>query len=260
MAGKRYATARSRARGRPTGMPRTLSRYSRPTALWRRPAWPYRPVTIARPFATYPTMLGAKGGVPFENPKFCTMYLTGSSSVTSTTGAFTADDPPMAVNSLYDPLQGGGTDQPRYYTQVAAIYEKYACYAYKIECTCLGAEKMADIGYATYDSGAAASMRELGEREYCIKKTIDVSTNGGKNSVITFTAYVDFAKLLGITRRQLLSDTTYLTNNTTDPSKKIYANFYVQGLAAQTASVTFQWKMTFYCKWGNYEGVANSPP
>jgi len=165
----------------------------------------------------------------------------------------------MCLNSLYDPLQPGGANtQPRWYEQLAAIYEKYACYAAKMSVICLGAEKMADVGIACYDTSAPASMRELGERDQCQKKTIDISTNGGRNSVLTFTAFYDFAKILGLPRNQYINDTSFWVQNTADPGKKVYFNFYVQGLAAQTASVTFQWTIQFYAKMGNVEDPADS--
>jgi len=221
----------------------------------------YRPSTrwVPRSRYTAPARpLGKTTKVPFENPKYCVLRTSGSASVTSTSGAFTADGNPWVVNSLYDPEQGGGAGQPRWFDQLATIYEKYAVYAVKIHVTAMGAEKMADVAIGVYDAGVPSTMRELEERDHCMKKTIDISTSGGKNSVLEFDLYVDLAKLLGIPRSQLMSDTTYLTNNDADPSKKVYLNFYVQGLGGQTASVTFQWTIQFYSKFANFEGVGDS--
>lgn len=111
------------------------------------------------------------------------------------------------LNSLFDPDQTGVGHQPYQFDQLSVLYNKAIVYAAKVDIT--WSNPSADgvwLGYCLQGSnmagGVGKSLPYLQELPYCRMVTLnDTGSQVRKQSV-----YVDVAKYLNITRKQLFAD------------------------------------------------------
>lgn len=193
--------------------------------------------------------------VPFPIAKYVKMHLNFQVGITSTSGAFTGCDT-LTINSLYDPTGAIGADQPRWFDQLSALYTQYAVYGCKIVAVFSNAEKIGEVGMGAYDASAPASMRELDERENCCTRVIDSAT--GSKTQIVLKKYFNIPKIVGIPKKQYISDDDYLTAVSADPANKVYGKLWFQAYGGQTSSVNVKVHMTFYGRFSNLADPADS--
>lgn len=193
--------------------------------------------------------------VPFPIQRYVKLHLNYQGSITSTTGSF-GNMGALKLNSCFDPTGGLGATQPRWYDQMTALYNKYACYGCKVVAVISNAEKIGQVGMACYDSSAPSSMLELDERENCVTRVIDAST-GSKTQVI-LKRYFNFPKIVGIPKKQYVNEDDYLTTVTADPANIVYGDIFYQTYGAQTGTVSVKLHLTMYVRFSALQDPADS--
>lgn len=205
-----------------------------------------------------------KGKNVFPTKKFVKLSLYTLPSVTSTTGSFGSLSNRFNINNPRDPAGAGGTSQPRYFDTLfgaddtTAIYKSGHCYGCKVEAYFVNAEKIGDVGICCYgdDTTAPSSFQELGERAYASQKVIEPA--GGTRTVVKFSRYFNFPKMIGVSKKAYLDDDEYMFTSTSNPPTMFNLQCYFQAYGAQTSSVNIKLRLTFYVKCEELADVATS--
>lgn len=190
----------------------------------------------------------------FPTRKFTKLHSYILPSLTSTTGSFASLQYPLKLNFPGDPQGTGGSAQPRYFKTLFGaddsdgVYLRGHCYGVKVTAVFVNAEKIGDVGLCCYDSQSTApnSFQELGERPFATQKCIDPAT--GTHTQVRLTKFFNFAKMVGLSKKQYLTEDEYEFQYATSPAHTMLGQIFYQAYGAQTSSVNVKLYLTFYVK------------
>lgn len=153
------------------------------------------------------------------------------------------------LNSLYDPDQTGVGNQPYYFDQMAALFNKYCVYGVNVKATFLvNSGTNAVLGFKAQPDTSSLSDASLA-LERPENKTVILAP--GQRSV-TSQRYFALNQLFGVRKETILDENDYKAVPTTNPLNVHYLQVYAGPTDnATTTSGTIVMRFTFYTKWSD---------
>lgn len=151
-------------------------------------------------------------------------------------------------SSLYDPDFAVGGHQPLWYDQYQVLYQKYRVHGikYDIIVNNNGQNETFYLMVRPYSSALIeVNYETLMERGNCHWRQ-GGSVNSGSDRV-RMKGYMNVAKTLGISKRQVSLDDKFESNWGTDPATMAYLNLYVANWLGSGTTLTYTVKLTYYC-------------
>lgn len=154
------------------------------------------------------------------------------------------------LNSLFDPNSSGVGDQPYYFDQWAALFQRYRVYGCKIRLTVYANSNTLQVFapyltvYSFADAVPSATTEVLARTKRSIRRVI-----GLNQQPITISQYYDLPSLACVSKREYNTAEVFQSAVTTNPSRRLdmrVALFNNDGVA--TISVSYYLEMTFYTK------------
>lgn len=182
------------------------------------------PARVSRPLGTS----GARVGAPLPAVLKTNFRVSGMFDANpGAAGAMYTQT--FKLNSLFDPCGTIGSDQPRGFDQLAALYESYRVKSIRLNCqtsnqsNTLTASGSYVVGFQfTESSVAPAGQRDAVEQGYCIWKLV----GNGQDSGSDLTMSLDMTKFKG----RSYKDDANSASTTADPADLVYAHFFIQAV------------------------------
>lgn len=180
-------------------------------------------------------------GIPkYRNAKlsYCDVLSSGVGAGTYTAWAY--------QTSLYDPYVAVGGHQPMFFDQYAAMYRRYVVYgiAYSLDIV-TDQTTNGPLFVTMVPSGVGATPTTISlARERPGTKETTVS-HGYKGRM---KGYLSASKMLGVSRRKLITDDQYSALVSANPSQMAYLTLNVWNQTASSISCYVSIRLTFYCR------------
>lgn len=167
-------------------------------------------------------------------PKAMTMPMTYVEEVvlTCTSGGYANYQ--YKVTSLYDPNSTGGGHQPYLFDTLMQLYNVYIVYGVKVKLTLSAVTPNVPTKVAFQTDIAATAPTSLTLIEEQPDSRCEI-INGSINNVV-MEKYYDIAKLWGISKDTLLSDSVYQGTNGTNPAAPVYLTILAKPISSTTTT------------------------
>lgn len=185
---------------------------------------------------------------------------------TGAAGAFASIQ--FAPNSAYDPFAGSGTNQPRFFDQLMALYKSYTVYGVKMRLKILSKDAAAAgrvIGFPSVESSIPIADAYVDARELPYQMVFDTqgSTSAAQIGLLTDkqekSQYFDVAQFFGRDRQGLMDEANFSGTSATNPASLLYYYIAVQSLAGVTQqTIAVEVQMTQYISFRQVANVASS--
>lgn len=147
----------------------------------------------------------------------------------------------LNLNSLYDPMDTNGTEQPLYYTEMSNLYGRYKVYSCKYLVTIFNTTgDLVEVAYvARFATGAPTDFREA-------RQTGKTRVIGATDENISNKSLIKGLWSLKKHANESRADTTYSGLFGANPSA--LAKLYILLESSANVSVKYRVEMQFYCK------------
>lgn len=164
-------------------------------------------------------------------------------SLTSTSGS--CQTLQWVVNNLYDPYYTGVGHQPRFFDQLAALYERYRVFGALVEVTATGVTGNHMIVLNAYPTEAGTTVInnciEAVEQKlpYCVVPA---------DEKVVMRKYFSMAKIWGVNNKRIANDDVFSAAVTGAPSWRAFLDMSHQSFdASSTTAADYMIKITYYC-------------
>jgi len=186
---------------------------------------------------------------PFLAPKLMTK-LRYSQIVDLSNGIADHGMQQFRLNSVFDPDYTGGGSQPPYFDRMASIYSSYRVLSAKYRVRCAwktGSNQVLAVWTSTVATAVANLQAALSQTD---SRSLIAFSNSDPNDVLQ--KWQPIAKVMGVERAEIETDSDYGALISTNPTKQAYLNLYsgnLSGTATSTASALVE--ITYYVEWSN---------
>lgn len=206
--------------------------------------FPKRPKTqVARLFKTL------QAG-PFLAPKLMTK-LRYAQVVAHSNGVADAGMYQFRLNSPYDPDYTGAGQQPPYYDRMATLYSSYRVLSakYRVRSNYLsGTTQVLAAWTATVATSVSSLQAALCQTD---SQSIIIGAAAEPNT-LSIQKWQPIAKIMGVERAEVETDSDYGALISTTPSKVAYLNLYCGNMSSTTTSTAQSLvEITYYVEWSN---------
>lgn len=196
-------------------------------------------------------------GLGFPKKLTMTHRYAQTIQITSTTG--TMENERWSCNSLNDPYQSGGGQQPLYYDQVSALYDHYTVIGSKATFKVMNVSETTGLigcGCFINDDTTVVPTTLAGMIEQSLNAKPPAYIANNASNPVTIVAKWSAKKTFG---GSILGNDELKGTPTTNPTEQSYFNFYVQALdGVSTVSVRVMVLVEYTAVWRELKDIARS--
>ncbi len=169
--------------------------------------------------------------------------------ITATT--VTTLDYVVNLNSLYDPFEAKGSNQPAAFDQMMALYKKFKVISADIEVTGHSASDDVALGLCVLDSSTALTLMDSVTGQKYATKALPVPTSLTSTSP-KWRLSIDMAAFFGRTKTEYMASDVYAGTASASPANVCYVHCFSRNFAASSSSWTinvclnWNWLVEFY--------------
>lgn len=174
----------------------------------------------------------------------------------------TLNDKVFKLNSLFDPTQTEGADQPMGYDQIANFFQRYRVYGAKVKWTSIN-EISNPVGIVACMS-TSEDETAFTDLDTVLSRSGNYKVMSGGNGGVcqkTFTRYFSIPEILGVSKQAYKSDIGYSSLVTSEPSssQSAYVHFTTATLDGTTVLDTRGiYEITFYVEFSERKQLSLS--
>lgn len=151
------------------------------------------------------------------------------------------------VNSPYDPPVAASTDQPYYFDQLAALYDRVLVYKISYQIHFINSSAHSALPFVQFSTNTTVPSltRQILEDRWCRHTICSAITGGSPNATIRGKANI--SSIFGIPPSKVFTDDVYQALVTADPNRPAYLHI---GATTETDNANLKvWgRIVLYCK------------
>ncbi len=163
--------------------------------------------------------------------RFRTRLVYAAGGEVSTAGAFS--DKIWNINSVFDPDQSGVGHQPRYFDQLAGLYNRYRVLAAHFDVSVRQRANHGIVVYIVPNNSTTGLTTSTIPAE--LRRSGVARITSSNQPPVVFRVKFDPAAITGVSKQQYLSDDRFQALTSANPSEAICAHQYIESMDGITA-------------------------